>query len=249
MNFLYSNEIKICSKDLLKIIKKNIQPNKKNIIIIDIDGVILNNLPRQLEILKNCEDLLLYKKLFIKIPEKSQYNYKQFYNILDSIKYDWKHDNKFFNKFLNHFLSRSFLKYDILIPNADKFIQNILKLINIQKLDLEIHLLTGRQHNPSQNDSLKEETIKKLAEFGIFVDNNNIKLVMKKNRYTPDLDFKKNYIKKLSTSKKINIVVFIDNEAKILNSAAKFLKENKLIKFNSAQYEYVPFRGYVLMNW
>lgn len=213
-------------------------PDKINVVLLDIDGCILNNLPRQREII-NRE---LKKQYAIhRIPEQSELNYKTIYCLLDHVNVSENDESNIREEFLRLFLQQEYLLHDKSIQNAHKSIERILTL------GYEIWLITGRHSNPKS--SMKDGTIDSLRKHGINVDNKRIKLLMKKDPSDEDAIYKMNLIQEITAEPAVQIGAFIDNESQNLRLAAKFLPDSLLIRFESAQSKSVPFSGYTLKNW
>jgi predicted secreted acid phosphatase len=221
-----------------QMIKKK-KKGKKNIIVMDLDGCIFNNLPRQEKIVN---EFLKTKHSLPDIPENAKNEYKKYYNLFDAININLDKNKDLKAEFLIHFLGNEFLEHDTLIPGADKAISDLLSH------GFEIHILTGRHHQ-NDSESMKEGTILSLKKYGIKVDGSRIKLFMKNDKDIKDIDFKLHYFKENVTNTEHNYIAVIDNEAKMLIETSKILKNANLIRFDSAQSQNIDYNGPIVDNW
>jgi hypothetical protein len=225
---------------LLGMIASKINPHKENIVIFDLDGCIINNLPRQYEIV---QQKLLYCN-FPTIAESAKFEFQKYYNILNAINIDISQHEDAKKLFLSHFLQNDFLKYDIPIPGASNFVK---KMMN---LPINITYLTGRHHQ-DENDTMGPGTLNwlKKYEFLSVLDQNKTKLSLKPNKDISDLDWKRRYISELNEDDQTNIIAFVDNESSTLNSCQKLLPNTLFVKFNGAQTDSTFYQGFLLSSW
>lgn len=225
--------------DIFKKFVEKKKPGKRNIIVIDLDGCIFNNLPRQEKII---EERLRLKYNLPEIPKHAKRNYKKFYNLFETINVKLEEKEGLKDDFLRHFLDNSYLHHDSLINGADLFISELISM------GFEVQILTGRHHETGLN-SMKKGTLQSLKMHGIFVDNKNIRLFMKPNKDIKDMDFKIQFLKEKSQNPKHNFIAVIDNETKMLNEASKILPDTIFIRFNGAQSQNIEFDGINIDNW
>lgn len=234
-----SCEQAIIQKNILKKFVERKKKGKKNIIVIDLDGCIFNNLPRQEKIIV---DRLQSKYNLPDIPKHAKRFYKKYYNLLEAIDIKIEDRGDLKEDFLSHFLDNSYLHHDTLIKGANIFISELISRGFI------VHILTGRHHKKI-SDSMKEGTIKSLRMHGIYVDNKKIKLIMKRDKNIKDLDFKIQHLKERSQDINNNYIAVIDNETKMLEEASKVLTTTILIRFRGAQSQNIDFNGINIDGW
>ncbi|MHA2059330.1 MAG: HAD family hydrolase [Candidatus Ranarchaeia archaeon] len=71
-----------------------------------------------------------------------------------------------------------------------------------------IWYVTGRHDSPKENDTMKPETLVSLSNLGFpEVNEANVRLWMKSNRYTRDLNFKTEVVQFIATQGKIRAIV------------------------------------------
>lgn len=223
---------------LQKMLNRKYEPDKRNIILIDVDGCVLNNIPRQRYIIENLLsesfDLSSYLKSMKSI-------YKSVYCLLDVLGLQSEDYINLKEEFFSQFLTNSNLNKDILIDGADKAIKNFIRN------RFEVWLITGR--HDGKKDSMRKGTIETLHRYEINVDHPKINLIMKSSIEDEDAQYKRDIIRKISNNREINICAFIDNEGKNLLHSKPFLDAALLVRFESAQSEDVEFPYYVLKKW
>ncbi len=235
-------ENRINSQKLLELCAEKVDNNKTNLIILDIDGTILNNLPRQETIVNK----ILRKRYKIpKIPTEIKFDYKNYYNILDSIGLflsDPKNcDIK--NDFLEHFLTNNYLEFDILIPGAAKFVKKL------KTRGFKIIYLTGRHHS-NIKESMRPGTELTLEHYDIGTSKQpEMELKMKPNNNIKDIDFKVQYIEEVIKEPNVNLIAFIDNESEILRDVKKVNNNFYGVRFNGAESNSINYNGLFLDNW
>ncbi|MBD3229980.1 MAG: HAD hydrolase-like protein [Candidatus Lokiarchaeota archaeon] len=223
---------KISVKDLIKILEKKRKKGKNQYIIFDIDDTIIDTTKRKEEVYKRI-------KSNNKLPDLFPDEFRTSYNIIELLKnknFDENSLIKANNNFLKYFLSNEYLKYDSQFPGVEKVIYKL------SGIGFKIIYLTGRHYD------MFEGTMESFKMNNIPIDNENIELVMKKDFYLSDIDFKKNFINNFD--KKNNIICIIDNDSETCNELGLLVNDDTLIiKFNSTQKDSIKFNGFHLNNW
>ncbi|MHA1521203.1 MAG: HAD family hydrolase [Promethearchaeota archaeon] len=210
-----------------------------NYVILDLDGTILNNWHRQLQILMQ---VILPK--YISIPKSeilSLLNQEQsVYSILPFLKPFCKTAEEYQQIkqiFLDNFLSNNFVDQDILYNGVSSLIDWF--------LTKNIHLvfLTGRPRS-----RMLKSTQKYIFDHFPLTQSIPFTLSMKTNEIS-DFDHKRIYLKKLQADQKSNLVAFIDNESEICAFASEVFPECLIVHFNSSQSNNFRFSGYQLDSW
>ncbi|MHA1611069.1 MAG: hypothetical protein ACTSVZ_13920 [Promethearchaeota archaeon] len=210
-----------------------------NYVILDLDGTILSNWHRQLQILTQIilptySHLQKFDVLRIINREQSAYSVLPFLKSFCKNPEEYRQIKQIF---LDNFLSNNFINKDRLYSGVSSFIEWI--------LTKNIHLvfLTGRP-----KFLMFESTQKYL--FDHFSPNQSIPftLSMKTNDIS-DFDHKKIYLKNLQADKKSNLVAFIDNEAEMCSFASENFPDCMVIHFNSSQSNSYHYSGYQLSSW
>ena len=238
----------ICGDELLEMIQNDLikfQNNnstvKKPIIIIDIDGTLLDNLPRQIKIFKKVLTTEFPILQGFKLPKYEYLKSQKIYSILSIIN-QWIPNPFIFAeikvRFLDAFLSNDFLEYDILFPGVKEFIEEI------KLLPLQIWLLSGRIEN-----QMKSGTIDKLKQTINLIDGKNCKLLMKQDINQKDIKYKKKIFNSIKISNEIKIIGFIDNESSICSLFKRDFGLINIIHFNSSQSNHDEFQGLHLTSW
>ena len=229
----------IASEEYFQLCKGKIEVDKKNIIIIDLDGTIINNLPRQETLYKEkMKNNLKLNEFPIGAKEK----YHLFYNIFESIGFNINSNKAMKTRFIKYFLKNKYLNHDIIIPGAKNYIKQLIDS------GFFIIFLTGRHHK-NRFSTMKKGTIKSLIKNEINISHPNINLFMKPNKNIGDLEFKSGFIKELLMNTNYNLISFIDNESKIVNTINKISERSINVRFNGAQSKATNFYGYTLIKW
>jgi len=222
----------ISSTELLELLLKKRELSNEQYVIIDIDDTIF-------DLSKRRETVYSILRKLYDLPEINTEAFRMFYNAKDLfMKYNIDGDriDILNQEYLKLFFIERFLKTDQLFPGIKEFIGTL------YARQFKIVLLTGRTSNT------RNETIKAFKKFKFPIENANIDLVMKEDFNTPDLDFKLEYIQKLSKNKKV--ISFIDNDSEICNKMNEFFNGKSLIvRYNSVQKDDVIFNGLKLNKW
>ncbi|MCF2139360.1 MAG: hypothetical protein K9W44_04825 [Candidatus Lokiarchaeota archaeon] len=220
--------------------KVNPQNSKKHVLILDLDGTVIDNQYRQYKIYKN---ILVQQYPFLKSSTLTfeEYKKKNPYSILSLLPPFNDSNSQFLQikqRFLKEFLSNKFLHFDRAYSGVDNFIRWC--------IDKNIYLifLTGRIEK-----AMKSETLKIIERYFPFLSKQNFVLQMKKSFDEEDYIFKQNFLSTINRDNNLNIIGFIDNEADICNLAEKILQNSLIIQFKSQQSNDSFFSGNKLYSW
>ncbi|WP_457558364.1 hypothetical protein [Candidatus Harpocratesius sp.] len=234
------NYLKLLLLEKISYQKANLENSKKPVLILDLDGTIIDNQYRQYKIFEN---IIVHQYPFLKSLNLTfeEYKKKNPYSILSILQPFINTNSQFLQikqRFLKEFLSNKFLHFDRAYSGVDKFIRWC--------IDMNIYLifLTGRIEK-----LMKSETLKIIERVFPFLSKQNFTLKMKKSFDEEDYIFKQNFLSTIHQDNYLNIIGFIDNEADICNLAGKKLQNSLIIQFKSQQSNKSFFSGYKLYSW
>ena len=219
--------------------EKNQSEGVTNYLIMDLDGTILNNWPRQLQIL--LQEILpkyphLPKSEILKILTQtpSKYSLLPFlHSFCRNLSEIWQIEHIF----LNNFLSNKFLDQDRFYPSVNSFFE-WLRMKNIHLV-----FLTGRIES-----QMRESTQNILVKHIPSLSSIPFTLCMKREDIS-DFDHKQVYLEQLGADPNNNLVAFIDNESEMCSLASQYFPESLVVHFNSSQSNNFRFSGYQLHSW
>jgi hypothetical protein len=219
--------------------EKNQSEGVTNFLIIDLDGTILNNWPRQLQIL--LQEILpkyphLPKSEILNIVTQTppKYSLLPFLHPFCQISDEFQQIEHIF---LNNFLSNKFLNQDRFYPGINSFFE-WLRMKNIHLV-----FLTGRLES-----QMRESTQKILVKHIPSLLSIPFTLCMKRDDIS-DFDHKQVYLEQLSVDPNNHLVAFIDNESEMCSLASQYFPECLVVHFNSPQSNNFHFSGYQLHSW
>ncbi|WP_371806650.1 HAD family hydrolase [Candidatus Lokiarchaeum ossiferum] len=240
LNILYS---RINTSDqLLQFIKKKIRSRSKQItMILDLDGTLIDNFPRQMVILQQHLQPHFPHLPWVQITQKINQNKHCLYSIMEVIS-EFVADKITFEEinaqFLKSFLSEQYLHHDQIIPGAKKFLQQL------YRLNVEIIFLTGRPAFLMTKGTLK--TLQKIIPpFERFTG----KLIMKPNEDDADHKFKIEVMDEILSDHKNSYILYVDNEGSICNQISQEFTEILVWHYLSTQSNNEEFNGRKLTRW
>ena len=198
------------SDEILKLIVDKAKSCKKPAAcVFDLDGTLFDVGPRTLGIIKewlDSESAKQFDETLIKKAEKINYRHVGYSlsHAFENAGFDMRNQEvmKFFTSIERHwkkkfFDGKSLVKYDSMIPNAEKFVRSVMSH------DIKIIYLTGRHFH-----HMFEGTTEQLKKFNLPYDEKHI--FLKKSPFIEDQIFKSEEIK--SISKTYDIVGNFENE-------------------------------------
>lgn len=219
--------------------EKNQIEGLSNYLIMDLDGTILNNWPRQIqilleEILPNYPHLQKSEILSSLTREQSTYSILPYLEPFCNSSEEYKQVKQ---KFLDNFLSNKFLDQDRLFPGVNSFIEWL------WSKKIHIIFLTGRPKSRMQEST----------QMFLF---NNIPLLKRipftlsmKNEDISDFDHKQAFLEQMRIDPNNNLVAFIDNESEMCSLASIHFPDCLVVHFRSFQSNAYQYSGYKLQSW
>jgi hypothetical protein len=189
----------------------------QEIIILDIDGTLVDLNRRKWF----CLQIVLQQEIpFEKV--KNDYGLTNF-NLTPSQR----------KEFFSIFLSGKYINHpeygDIPYPNAAEVVSTLANRYLIW-------YVTGRHHSPSEKDTMKPETLVSLSNLGFpEVNQENVRLWMKSNRYTRDLNFKTEVVQSIASQGKIRAIIG-NRPADVSEEFTQYT--SVLIAFTEPQYDF-----------
>lgn len=218
------------------IIKKNIA---RAIIIIDIDGTIVDNFPRQQAIFSQ----ILRKnfpQLNVNSLIESVSDGRQAYSILKLIHPYCQTEiefNSIKRKFIEEFLSDRFLSLDKPFPGVNSFFKWM------RSKDLTPIFLSGRPDH-----SMHSKTREVLLRHFPILAQMDFELILKQELIS-DFDFKKQYLGTIKIDKMRKVLGYIDNESEICSYVQRSYSGIHTFHFISTQSTEHEFSGYHMKSW
>ncbi|MHA1674363.1 MAG: HAD family hydrolase [Promethearchaeota archaeon] len=219
--------------------EKNQNEVLTNYLIMDLDGTIMSNWTRQIQIilqkiLPNYPHLQKSEILVSLTREQSMYS---IFPILEPFCNSSEEFMQIKQKFLDHFLSNRFLDQDRLFPGVNSFIEWL------WSKNIHIVFLTGRPKSRMQ-----ESTRKFLFNHIPSLKRIPFTLSMKEEEIS-DFDHKQAFLEQMRIDPNNNLVAFIDNESEMCSLASVLLPECLVVHFNSFQSKAYQYSGYKLQSW
>lgn len=233
---------------LLHFIQQNLQnrsnqtyQKKKFTVILDLDGTLIDNFPRQMRILqdqlKPQFPYLPWEQIIKKINQKK----KIIYSVLEVIS-EFVPDKITFNEisvqFLKYFLSERYLHHDQIIPGAKKFVRQL------YRFGVEIIFLTGRPASLMTLGTLKilQKIVPNFERFGG-------KLIMKPKEDLADKKFKIEIMDEIIIDHENSEIIYVDNEGSICNKINQEFKNVIVWHYLSTQSNNEIFDGRKITRW
>jgi hypothetical protein len=217
------------------------QSKLKPFVLFDIDGTVLQNSPRQLEILRQ-----ILIPSFASLQNNAQVDalltstfHK--YSILSELHKHLPFSHQFVaikEEFITHFLSNRFLHHDTFNPGVKHFIRSLIQN------QINIKFITGRPEN-----LMKEGTIQSLKSILPADFNFNASLYMKPSPEIDDFEFKEHFLSTNISDFTSQMLAYIDNEAPICHFVEKKFPGSIITHFDSPQTSSMTFSGYILDSW
>ncbi|MHA1745507.1 MAG: HAD family hydrolase [Promethearchaeota archaeon] len=217
------------------------QSKLKPFVLFDIDGTVLQNSPRQLEILRQ-----ILIPTFASLQNKAQVDalltspfHK--YSILSELHkhLPFSHESVTIKEEFNtHFLSNRFLHHDIFLPGVKQFIHSLLQN------RINIRFITGRPEL-----FMKEGTVQSLKSILPGDFDFHAFLYMKPSPEIKDFEFKEHFLSTNIFDFSSQMLAYIDNETPICHFVKKSFPNSIIAHFDSPQTSSETFFGYTLDSW
>ncbi|MHA1775974.1 MAG: HAD family hydrolase [Promethearchaeota archaeon] len=221
-------------------IKKTISSCEKSLLILDLDGTLIDNHHRQYKIYQNHIETII-PSLKRENIRKKWLNPLRPYSILSLLSPLISNKEKFKEIqqiFLREFLSPKYLVYDKIYPGVDDFI----RWADFHSFHLQF--LTGRY-----KDTMEKMTKDFLLTHIPQLTQISFDLILKKHFAQTDLIFKQFFFQELASNSRDHVVGLIDNEADICNLAKNYFPSSLIIQFVSQQSNQNFFPGLKLSSW
>lgn len=240
----------ISGESLVKRLEKLIMEHNFHstpIFIVDLDGTLFDNYPRQLEIYRKLENQ--FPQIRHIIPDEELFLNPPPYNLLSLIEKNLvriHYSNiktlmkKVSREFLKMFLSNQFLQQDTPFLGAAAVLQEI------SKMGINIWYLTGRSQRTMKNGTLMSL---RTAGFPLPVKNSTVSLIMKPTKKMTDKSFRNIVFNSIPLNKRDSILGYLDNEAELCQLALNFFPSALIIHFQSTQANNIRFIGLSMNQW
>ncbi|MHA1734169.1 MAG: HAD family hydrolase [Promethearchaeota archaeon] len=212
--------------------------------IFDLDGTLLDNIPRQLEIYRQ---LRTEGDFPVPLPDIEPLLTGNEYSILSHLPTAGAIPGKVLSgvkrAFLSRFLANDYLRYDRPFPGAPKFVNSVLDM------GYSVVYVTGRHHE-SETVSMRDGTLESLARFGFPTpDGDDVRLVMKPKVAEKDLEFKVRVFTNWGEYSPAAPRVAFENDVEYCELLVKYFPRALVVRYKGAQRLERPFSGPVLSSW
>jgi hypothetical protein len=217
------------------------------VLIIDLDGTLFDNYPRQLAIFRQLQ--LKYPQIQNMIPEENLFLEPQPYSILSIIQSHLTENDypqsktlmqKLTHEFYHLFLSNQYLAQDVSFRGAAAILHAI------TKMGIHIWYLTGRSQRNMKFGTLNSI---KVAGFPLPARNSTVSLIMKPRKNMHDDEFRRIVFNSVPIDRRNSILGYVDNEAELCRIALEFFPSALIVHYHFTQAKKVPFDGLWMDQW